>query len=99
MTRYIRQVIKSFRHAGLQKFFETGSKAGIQPAHANKLQLQLETLNRAKNPLDMGASNWRLHALKGKSAGHWAVKVNGNWRMIFAFEGEDAILVDYDDYH
>jgi proteic killer suppression protein len=25
--------------------------------------------------------------------------VNGNWRMTFRFEGKDAILVDYRDYH
>ncbi|MDD0946220.1 type II toxin-antitoxin system RelE/ParE family toxin, partial [Xylella fastidiosa subsp. multiplex] len=24
---------------------------------------------------------------------------NGNYRLTFAFEGEDAILVDYQDYH
>jgi toxin HigB-1 len=92
-------VIKSFRHAGLQKFFETGSKAGIQPAHAKKLDIQLQTLNRAKKALDMAAASWQLHALKGEFTGHWAVKINGNWRMIFAFDGEDAILVDYRDYH
>jgi proteic killer suppression protein len=92
-------VIKSFRHAGLEKFFKTGSKAGIQPPHADKLQLQLETLDRAKQPLDMNAAAWRLHPLKGDRAGQWSVKVNANWRMIFAFDGEDAVLVDYDDYH
>lgn len=42
---------------------------------------------------------WKLHALGGTLAGHWAVTVNGNWRMTFVFEGEDAILVDYQDYH
>jgi proteic killer suppression protein len=30
---------------------------------------------------------------------HWSVKVNGNWRITFTFDGEDAILVDYQDYH
>jgi proteic killer suppression protein len=30
---------------------------------------------------------------------HWAVSVSGNWRLTFRFEGEDAILVDYQDYH
>jgi len=37
--------------------------------------------------------------LKGDLEGHWAVRVSGNWRLTFAFEGEDAILVDYQDYH
>jgi proteic killer suppression protein len=46
----------------------------------------------------MNAPAWQLHPLKGDLAGHWSVKVNANWRMIFAFEGEDAILVDYLDY-
>jgi len=27
------------------------------------------------------------------------VSVSGNWRLTFTFEGEDAILVDYQDYH
>jgi len=71
-------VIKSFRHAGLQRFFETGSKAGIQPAHANKLQVQPENLDRATQPLDMNAAAWLLHPLKGDLAGHWSVKVNAN---------------------
>jgi proteic killer suppression protein len=45
-------MIKSFRHAGLEKFFLTGSKAGIQPAHARKLAIQLGTLDIApKEPL------------------------------------------------
>lgn len=100
VTRYTgREVIRSFRHAGLEKFFKTGSKAGIQPDHAPKLELQLETLNRASEPLDMSFPGWNLHPLKGDLAGHWSVKVNGNWRMTFRFEGQDAILVDYRDYH
>ncbi|NIC39364.1 hypothetical protein HBJ58_22235 [Halomonas desiderata] len=44
-------------------------------------------------------ASWKLHSLKGDLAGHWAITVNGNWRLTFAFEGEDAILVDYQDYH
>jgi proteic killer suppression protein len=47
----------------------------------------------------MDVAGWNFHPLKGSLAGHWSVKVNGNWRMIFAFEGSDAILVDYLDYH
>jgi proteic killer suppression protein len=47
----------------------------------------------------MNAPGWRLHELKGALAGHWSVDVSGNWRLTFAFEGEDAVLVDYQDYH
>jgi toxin HigB-1 len=92
-------VIRSFKHAGLERFFLTGSKAGIQPAHARKLENQLLTLDEAVEPLDMNSPGWHLHQLKGDLAGHWSIRVSGNWRMTFRFEGKDAILVDYRDYH
>jgi proteic killer suppression protein len=92
-------VIKSFKHAGLEKFFTTGSKAGIQPAHAKKLALLLGTLDSAEQALDMNVPGWAFHELKGDLAGNFSIKVNGNWRVTFKFEGEDTILVDYQDYH
>ena len=92
-------MIKSFRHRGIEKFFTSGSKAGIQPSHAARLSVQLFQLNRAKTPRDMDAPGWGLHHLRGDLKGHWTVKVNGNWRLTFAFEGENAVLVDYQDYH
>ena len=92
-------MIKSFRHRGIEKFFTTGTKAGIQPSHAAKLSVQLIQLNRAKAHRDMNAPVWDLHALRGDLKWHWTVKVNGNWRLTFAFEGENAVLVDYQDYH
>ena len=92
-------MIRSFRHSGVEKFFLTGSKKGIQPSHAGKLCLQLTVLNRARKPEDMGAPGWNLHPLAGDLKGHWSVKVNGNWRLTFRFDGEDVILVDYQDYH
>ena len=92
-------MIRSFRHAGLERFFLTGSKAGIQPRHAAKLSLQLFALNRARSAADMNAPGWELHPLQGGLRGHWSVKVSGNWRGTFRFEDEDAILVNYQDYH
>jgi proteic killer suppression protein len=99
VTRYAIRVIKSFRHSGIERFFTSGSKAGIQPSHAAKLSVQLFHLNRARTANDMDAPGWGLHLLGGKLTDHWSVKVNGNWRLTFTFEGEDAILVDYQDYH
>ncbi|MHB8311005.1 type II toxin-antitoxin system RelE/ParE family toxin [Metallibacterium sp.] len=92
-------MIKQFRHKGIEKFVTSGATSGIQPAHKNKLRLQLTTLNAATQPRDMDAPGWNLHPLHGKLAGHWSVKVNGNWRLTFTFEGQDAVLVDYTDYH
>ena len=92
-------MIKTFRHKGLEEFFRTGSKRGIQPKHEKRLRLQLETLNRAKHAPAMDIPGWRLHPLGTDLVGHWSVWVNGNWRMTFTFEEENAILVDYQDYH
>jgi proteic killer suppression protein len=92
-------MIKTFEHKGLQRFFETESKAGIQPDHAAKLKRQLARLDEAAGPQDMSVPGWKLHPLKGEMDGHYAVSVNGNWRLTFRFEGTDAILVDYQDYH
>lgn len=92
-------MIKSFAHKGLEAFFKTGSKKGIQPAHAAKLRLQLAALNQARSTHDLSAPGWRLHELKGDLRGHHSITVNGNWRLVFRFVGNDVELVDYLDYH
>ena len=46
-------MIKSFAHKGLEKFFKTGSKAGIQAAHEDRLRAQLAKLESSKLPQDM----------------------------------------------
>ena len=97
--RYSLCMIKSFRHAGLEKFFKSGSKAGIQPDHAGKLNRQLTRLNVATQPVDMNIAGWAFHRLSGTMKDCFAVSVNGNWRLTFKFEGEDAHLIDYQDYH
>ena len=92
-------MIKTFKHKGLQQFFETGSQAGIRPDHAAKLARQLRQVNGATGASDINIRGGGLHQLVGGLSGLWSVSVNGNWRITFAFEGEDAILVDYQDYH
>jgi toxin HigB-1 len=95
----MKTVIKSFRHKGIERFFLTGKTSGIQAAHANKLRRQLAALNEVTTPDAINIPGWRLHALKGQMAGLWFLSVNANWRLNFAFEGGDVILVDYLDYH
>ncbi len=92
-------MITSIRHKGLQRFFETGSKQGIQPKHASKLLVQLTVLNEAVAAEEMDIAGWNWHELKGDLRGRWSVKVNGNWRLTFEFEDQNAVLVDYEDYH
>ena len=92
-------MIRSFKHPGLEKFYRTGSKAGIQPAHSARLTLLLTALDAATEVAAMNVSGWSLHPLKGTLKDHWSVKVNGNWRLTFRFHGTDAEVVDYQDYH
>ncbi|MFA9215489.1 MAG: type II toxin-antitoxin system RelE/ParE family toxin [Sphingomonadaceae bacterium] len=92
-------MIASFRHKGLQHYFDTGSVAGIQPVHARRLQTLLAALQFAKAIDDMDVPGYSLHALRRFTPPRWSVKVNGNWRMTFAFHDGKAFAVDYEDYH
>jgi len=92
-------MIKSFKHKGLELFYNTGNKKGIIPEHCNKIARILDRLDASVNPQDMNLPGYSLHKLSGKEINYWAVSVNGNWRIIFQFIGEDVILVDYLDYH
>jgi toxin HigB-1 len=98
-TRYHLTMIKSFRHKGLRRFFESGNASGVQPAHTKRLRMLLAALDTARVVDDMAVPGFRLHALKGTGRGRWSVWVNGNWRMTFAFQDGDAHVLDYEDYH
>ena len=91
--------IKAFRHKGLEQFFLTGTKRGIQAKHADRLRLILGRLNVAATPADMSLPGLALHELQGTRKGTWAVKVSGNWRVTFTVAGVDVTAVDYEDYH
>jgi proteic killer suppression protein len=92
-------MIQSFRHKGLRKFFESGSAAGIQSQHAERLRMLLVALDTAHSIEDMNVPGFRLHPLKGSERGRWSVWVNGNWRLTFEFKDGYAYVLDYEDYH
>lgn len=92
-------MIRSFKHKGLRKYFETGNTSGIQPKHAVRLRTQLSVLDTIKSPDEINIVSWRLHALTGNLKGYWSITVNANWRITFRFEGENVYEVDYLDYH
>jgi proteic killer suppression protein len=92
-------MIKTWRHKGLKKFFETGSRAGIIAMHEKKLKIILQRLNAAIKPDDMNTPNMKFHKLIGVLNGFYSVTVTANWRVIFRFTGQNAEDVDYVDYH
>ncbi|NBX61720.1 MAG: Killer protein [Betaproteobacteria bacterium] len=92
-------MIISFKHKGLEKFFATGTVAGIQAHHAKRLRMQLAALDTAEFIEDMDLPGYKLHSLKGTSLGRWSVSVNANWRLTFEFIDGNVYVLDYEDYH
>ena len=92
-------MITSWKHKGLKQFFETGKKSGIIAAHEKRLKIILQRLSAAIAPEDMNTPGMRFHKLSHDLAGFYSVSVNGNWRIIFKFKNNDAIEVNYIDYH
>ena len=92
-------MVKSFKHKGLKKFYETGSTKGIQSNHVRKLRMQLAALDTAQSIEDMDIPGYRLHHLKGSRKGLWSITVNGNWRLTFEFVDGNVHILNYEDYH
>ncbi len=99
--RTVRQsvMIKTIKHKGLKKFFESGNTAGIQTKHEKKLREQLTALQTAQEIADMNIPGYKLHSLKGSRDKVWAISVSGNWRLTFEFKDGHAYVVNYEDYH
>ena len=78
-------MIKSFKHKGLENFYESGSTKGMQANHAKKMRLQLAALDTAQSIEDMDIPGYRLHQLTASRKGIWSIMVNPNWRLTFEF--------------
>ena len=92
-------MIRSFRHRGLKRLFERDDKSQVRADMLEKIESVLSALDVADIPNKMDLPGFRLHALKGDLRGFWAVTVRANWRIIWRYEGTDAVDVDLIDYH
>lgn len=92
-------MIKSFKHKGLKRLFESGHTTGINPQQAERLRKILALLETSETVDDMNLSGLNLHYLKGKRKDTLAVKVSGNWRVTFKMKNENVFKVNYEDYH
>lgn len=92
-------MIGGFRHKGLERLFVDGDARGVSADQVKRLRRILAALHASSSPAGMNLPGWRLHPLKGELAGLWAVNVSGNWRVVFRFEGENAVDIDLIDYH
>jgi proteic killer suppression protein len=92
-------VIKSFRHKGLRRLYESGVTSGVRVDHVKRLRMQLAALDTACVIEDVDIPGFRLHPLKGEMRGRWSISVSGNWRVTFEFREGHAYVLDYEDYH
>jgi toxin HigB-1 len=92
-------MIKSFKHKGLKKLFETGKTSGVNPQHAERLRKILALLETSETIDDMDLPGLNLHNLKGERKDTLAVMVSGNWRVTFKIRNGDILDANYEDYH
>lgn len=92
-------MIESFRHKGLRRCFEHDDGGKLPADMLRKIRLILSALHAASAVEDMNQPAFHRRPLKGDLAGHWAVTVRANWRVIFRFEDGAALDVDFIDYH
>lgn len=92
-------MILNIKHKGLRAFYQKGDSSKLQPIHVNKIRLILTRLDAAINPDDMNVPGYNLHQLTGDLYPFWSVKVDKNYRIIFRFDKDNVLDVDYLDYH
>ena len=92
-------MIRTFKHAGLKRYFETGKAKGIPADMAKRVQTRLNVLNRARELRDLNLPGFGFHALKGDRKGEYALTVTGNYRLTFRFENSDVLDLNLEDYH
>ena len=88
-------MIKSFKHKGLKRLFETGHTSGVNPPHTDRHRKILALLDTSETIDDMDLPGLNLHNLKGKKKSTLAVKVSRNWRVTFKLRNGDILEVNY----
>lgn len=92
-------MIRSFRHKGLQRFAGSGDGSKLPVQQLERVSRILRALDAASSPQAMILPGYKFHGLRGRDKGRYSVWVTGNYRITFAFDGEDAVDVDLEDYH
>ena len=88
-----------FAHEGLRALFERDHARGLPPNLVPRICRILADLEVAERPGDLGLPGNRLHPLRGDRAGQWSICVSANWRIVFRFDGVEAVDVELTDYH
>jgi toxin HigB-1 len=92
--------IKSIRHKGLKRLYESGDRRGVRADLAPKVEEIVHAIEQARRIEQVGLfPGWKLHPLKGSRRGEWSIWVTGNYRLTFRVDAEDVSNLDLEDYH
>ena len=92
-------MIVSFSSRALKRFWESDDASKLPADRIVWITMILDRLNAATQPDDMNLPGLGFHKLSGTSKGRYAVSVSDNWRITFAWHDQDAVNVDFEDYH
>lgn len=92
-------MIISFQHRGLKRLYERGDRSKLPADMIGRIERIIANLDDAQKPEDLNLTSYRLHQLSGDRKGQWSITVRSNWRIVFAFDGQDIRDVDFVDYH
>lgn len=92
-------MIRSFRNKALKRFWERSEASKLPQDRVARIAMILDRLDASVKPDDLNLPGLQFHQLAGRSKGRYAVSVSGNWRITFAWDGEIATDVDFEDYH
>lgn len=93
------RMILSFRNRALQRFWERDDASKLPPDRRQRIALLLDRLDASTAPEDMSLPGFGFHKLAGQSKGRFAISVSANWRITFGWSDQDAVDVDFEDYH
>ncbi|MCY3896196.1 MAG: type II toxin-antitoxin system mRNA interferase toxin, RelE/StbE family [Chloroflexi bacterium] len=92
-------MIRTIRHRGLKRLHDQGDASRLRADQRERIRVALTMLDSARSPDDLAVPGFRLHQLKGRLRGFWSMRITGNWRIVFRFDGDDVFDVDFVDYH
>ena len=93
-------MIRSWANSRSRRFYEHGKTSKFRGLDVDAAEDLLAALDASESIKDLSPlKSLGLHKLSGDRAGHWAMPVNGPWRICFRFKDGDAHDVEITDYH
>ena len=92
-------MIKSFKSKALADLWSTGRTAKIDAKVHKRILVRLDRLDVPSAPEQLNLPGFDFHSLRGFKPTRYTVHVNGPWCIAFEFDRDDAVRVDFEQYH